>query len=165
MIRRLTASHAKYSWVYIPNSYDDQYDVVCLSRDELEGAMEFLFAENESDASSMELEERHVDMMDELPQNGTVAHDNNQQEQYQEPAHVQPRQFRIPRRRANSSTPKKGQRKESSSIDLSKSEKRNALSPKQSKPAKAGKFSNPRMSNRSRSQNDYYAMEHKYDHL
>ena len=165
MIRRLTASHAEYSWIYIPNSYDEQFDVICLPRDELDGAMEFLFAENDSDTSSMELDERQVEMMDALHQAGAVAQEGNQHEQYQGPAHSQARQFRVPRRRVNSSTPKKGPRKESSSIDLSKSEKRNALSPKQSEPAKAGKFSNPRKSNRSRSQNDYYAMEHKYDHL
>ena len=139
MIRRLTASHAEYSWVYIPNSYDEQFDVICLPRDELEGAMEFLFVENDSDTSSMELDERHVEMMDALPQTGAVAQEGNQQEQYQEPAHSRARQFRVPKRRANSSTPKKGPRKESSSIDLSKSEKRNALSSKQSEPAKAVK--------------------------
>ena len=113
----------------------------------------------------MELGERQVEMMDALHQAGAVAQEGNQREQYQGPDHSQARQFRVPRRRANSSTPKKGPRKESSSIDLSKPEKRTALSPKLSEPAKAGKLSNLRKSNRSRSQNDYYDMEHKYDHL
>ena len=56
MLRRLCASQARYAWVYVPGSEDEQYDVVCLPVSDMnEFNLELLFNSSDSD-SSMELD-------------------------------------------------------------------------------------------------------------
>ena len=65
MISRILSSDgAKYSWVYIPHSYDEQFDVIAIPSDP-NFDLEWLFVNSDTEPdSSIELGERPDNMMD-----------------------------------------------------------------------------------------------------
>ena len=68
MISRILCSEgAKYSWVYIPHSYDEQFDVIAIP-DDANLDLDWLFVNSDAEPdSSLELGEHPHDMMDMTP--------------------------------------------------------------------------------------------------
>ena len=184
-LRRLCASEARYAWVYVPGMEDEQYDVVCVPLSDMENFnLEQLFAYSSDSDSSMELDEREPDPdthdndirpdpdsdqtqptppdTPQTPQpfdqevfNSEGAHTNSQSRVKRRPGSFQPK----PR---------------SSSTSSLQASKRAATSPKASEPTKVPRVSKSsilpqttptRRSDRSKSEIDYYRVQHRYDDI
>ena len=188
MIRRVIASKAKYAWIYVPHSYDDQYDVMIVPNDP-DMNLDMLFqSENESnDEYSMELHEHHDHtrdltddddgmrmndgneaMMDvDISNNHDPGLDAVQTDSGQATAPPSPSLQKtstpiVQTQSRRFAKPGKFSRTRSDSIPVRKPEKRTANSPKQAINPKIPK-SSPRRSRRTKFEQDYYAIEHKYD--
>lgn len=160
MLRRMCASEARYAWVYVPGSEDEQYDLVALPMSGMNDFnLDLLFAPSSDNDSSMELDEGEPAIV-ELPtldrpqtppaQPDRVLNAESSSAQTQSRVVLRRGQFK-PRSNSSSST-------------NASSSKRNASSPKASDPPKMPKFS-PRKSTRSKSEVDYHRVQHRYDDI
>ena len=167
MISRILSSEgAKYSWVYIPHSYDEQFDVIAIP-DDANFNLEWLFvsSDNEPD-SSMELGEHPDSMMDitlPLPPDLNTP-DRVQTNPRQEGRDINTSQ-EVPRNMPQSRkvlSRGKFTRPRTDSLPSFQASKRLATSPRERSPHKVSK-STARRSERPKSQHDYYDLVHKYD--
>ena len=182
MLRRLCASEARYAWVYVPGSEDEQFDVVCLPLSDMnEFNLEQLFAHASESDSSMELDEAEanpdidtdIELAPDTPQTQPPQPDSDQTDhQVFNPGHSQPTaQSRVILR------PGPFNPKVRSSSSSNVPAKRIATSPRASEPPKAPKISQKknssteksktpqRKSARSKSEVDYFRVQHRYDDI
>ena len=170
MISRILSSDgAKYSWVYIPHSYDEQFDVIAIPSDP-NFDLEWLFVNSDTEPdSSIELGERPDNMMDmdmtqPLPPHPDSS-DSNQTEPRQGGSGINVSQS-VPQLTSQSrKVLSRGQfsKPRAESFSSFQASKRQATSPRQRSPTKVSKSTITRRSQRPKSQHDYYDVVHKYD--
>lgn len=164
--RILCTDGAKYSWVYIPHSYDEQFDVIAIP-DDPNFDLEWLFANSDTEPdSSIELGEHPDNLMDmtqPLPPHPDSL-DSSQTEPRQGGSGINSSQT-VPQLTQSRKVLSRGQfsRQRSDSFSSFQASKRQATSPRQSSPTKVSKSTTTRRSQRPKSQHDYYDMVHKYD--
>ena len=182
-LRRLCASEARYAWVYVPGMEDEQYDVVCVPLSDMDNFnLEQLFAYSSDSDSSMELDEGEPD---------PDIHDNDTRPdstQTQPPPPDTPQTSRpldqevfnsegahtIAQSRVKHRPGPFQPKSRSSSTSSVQTSKRAATSPKASEPTKVPRVSKEsnlpqrapsRKSDRSKSEVDYYRVQHRYDDI
>ena len=150
----------------MPGSEDEQYDVVCLPVSDMnEFNLEMLFNSSYSDSSSMELDEGEPASLNE-PDTDRLQTQPSQPDSAQTPPQSNDRVFNAEASSSQAQSRvrlRRGPFQPKPRSSSSKSEKRNATSPKASDPPKVPKTI--RKSTRSKSEVDYHEVQHRYDDI